>query len=281
MPKFDSTKAAEAFKSLCETIAALRHPETGCPWDLEQTHETLRKYMIEEAYEAVEVMHPVDHKKLCDELGDVLLQVVLNSQLATDSNFFTITEVVKGLDSKMRRRHPHVFGEDATGVKSDQADIKRRWEEIKSEEKEKTKTTQKKGIFSEIQPGKISPSIATGVAIGKLAKKINFDWSNPLEVLGQLKSEIQELEVEMRDPSPSAKKRVYSELGDVFFSLAQLSRHLDIDPEICGQDGNRKFLKRFATLESLALKQGIEPSEATQETLERLWQEAKKLEKAD
>ena len=131
----------KAFSQLCETIAALRHPVTGCPWDLEQTHATLRRYMIEEAYEAAEVMEPEDSAKLKDELGDVLLQVMLNSQLAMDAGTFTLQEVIEGLDAKMRRRHPHVFGENGNPkalLSRDRSQIKAKWQEVKAQENSKS-----------------------------------------------------------------------------------------------------------------------------------------------
>jgi MazG family protein len=267
---------AKHFTNLCQTIAQLRDPVSGCPWDLEQTHETLRRYMIEEAYEAAEVMHPVDHKKLADELGDVLLQVVLNSQIATDDKFFTIVDVIQNLDQKMRRRHPHVFQPSKKSAEIDSQDVRKSWDEIK--QREKHSSQKRSDLFSEATIKKLTPSLVQAIQIGKIANKINFDWKNPFEVLAQFKSEVDELSVELQQGSIDCGK-VYEEMGDVLFSLAQLCRHLDIDPEVCGLDGNRKFLRRFKILENVAAKENINPLECSTETLERLWKLAKDEEK--
>ena len=273
----DWTATASAFASLCSTIAALRDPTSGCPWDLAQTHETLRKYMIEEAYEAVEVMSPLKPIEFKDELGDVLLQVVLNAQIATDNKHFSMIEVIDNLNSKMRRRHPHVFSESKSAPVN-AAEVSDQWEKIKSSERPPTTL----GVFDSVQPGKLTPALIASVAIGKIAKKINFDWPSSLEVLAQFRSEVEELSVEIQEESndiAQKKMRVYEEMGDVLFSLGQLCRHLNIDPEVCGLDGNRKFLQRFKKLEELAASEGIQAAEAGTEVLERLWQAAKSHEK--
>ena len=271
----------QAFGALCETIAALRDPKTGCPWDLEQTHASLRKYMIEEAYEATDVMDPVNYKKLQEELGDVLLQVVLNAQLAKDAKEFSILEVVKDLDSKMRRRHPHVFGEDGNpGSKTsrDKSDIKVKWDEVKAQEKLKAPESKTDaGVFEALKTGKVTPASRLAVEIGKVAKKINFDWKDPMEVFSQLESEVLELKDEIK--KKSNKQLIAAEMGDLLFCIGQLCRHLDLDPEICAIDGNRKFLRRFESLEKLAQKKKIDVKTAGTEQLEELWKEAKTLEK--
>ncbi|MCX6126643.1 MAG: nucleoside triphosphate pyrophosphohydrolase [Proteobacteria bacterium] len=269
--------AAKAFAGLCGTIAALRDPTSGCPWDLAQTHETLRKYMLEEAYEAVEVMSPLKPSEFKEELGDVLLQVVLNSQIAADNKHFNITDVIQNLDSKMRRRHPHVFS-DAISARISAADVSDQWEKIKSREKSQPVL----GVFDSVQPGKLTPSLIASVAIGKIAKKINFDWPSAQDVLAQFKSEVEELSSEILEDSfdfTEKKTRVYEEMGDVLFSLGQLCRHLEIDPEVCGLDGNQKFLRRFKKLEELAASEGTHAAGASTEVLERLWQAAKLDEK--
>jgi len=273
----------QAFGELCKTIAALRDPIHGCPWDLEQTLASLRKYMLEEAYEATDVMDPVNYKKLQEELGDVLLQVVLNAQLATDGHEFTILEVIKNLDSKMRRRHPHVFGEDddpKAKTSRDKADIKNKWEEVKAQEKQNSSSpSSTTKIFHSLDTGKINPASRLAIEIGKVAKKINFDWKNPLEVFSQLESEIVELKDEIKKNSD--KQLIATEMGDVMFCITQLCRHLDIDPEVCAIDGNKKFLRRFGLLEELARLKKIDVSKASTEQLESLWKDAKALETKD
>jgi MazG family protein len=270
----------DAFGALCETIAALRDPKTGCPWDLEQTHATLRKYMIEEAYEATDVMDPVNHVKLQEELGDVLLQVVLNAQLAKDAQRFSILDVVKNLDAKMRRRHPHVFGESGkpeSKTSREKADIKAKWDEVKALEKQSNSKEAATGVFDQLKSGKFAPASRLATEIGKLAKKINFDWKDPLEVFSQLESEVLELKDELK--RKSSRDLVAAEMGDLLFCVSQLCRHLDIDPEICAIDGNRKFLKRFQLLEQIARSKNIDVTTAGTEQLETLWKEAKQLEK--
>lgn len=272
----------QAFGELCETIAALRDPQTGCPWDLEQTHASLRKYMLEEAYEATDVMEPVDYKKLQEELGDVLLQVVLNAQLARDAAQFSILEVTKGLDSKMRRRHPHVFGQAGNpGSKTsrEKSDIKAKWDEVKALEKSQGFGDRSTGVFDQLKSGKLNPASRLAVEIGKLAKRISFDWKDPLEVFSQLESEVQELKEELE--KKANKEKIAAEMGDLIFCVSQLCRHLDLDPEVCAVDGNRKFLRRFDSLEQLARQKQIDVQTAGTELLESLWKEAKALEKSN
>lgn len=267
--------AAVAFAEFCETIARLRHPVDGCPWDLQQNHHTLRRYMIEEAYEAARVMagadkDPKDSRELCEELGDVLLQVVLNAQVAADRNGFKISDVIKSIDAKMRRRHPHVFGSDEQRQQRGMESIKSNWEVIKSDEKKnKNVHGDVEGIFSGI---KGYPSTIEAFEIGKKAAKIKFDWNSPSEVLAKLLSEVEELKEEWEKGDRQA---LLAELGDIYFSLAQFARHMGVDPEVTALDGNRKFLDRFSKVESLARERGIKIPEADQATLEQLWEQAK------
>ena len=273
-------EAKESFAQLCETIAALRHPVTGCPWDLEQTHATLRRYMIEEAYEAAEVMEPANPALLVEELGDVLLQVVLNAQLASDAGTFKMKDVIDGIESKMRRRHPHVFGDKAEQADRNRDSIRSKWATIKAAEKSSTETLKSEGVFSAIKAGSTTPAAMQAVSIGKIARTIQFDWPSPQAVLEQVKSELREVEVEVVSEDPNKGARIYEEMGDLYFSLAQLCRQLGIDPETCALDGNKKFLGRFRRLENIASINGIDVQKAGTEKLELLWLEAKKQEKA-
>lgn len=279
MKEQDWNQVSASFTSLCETIAALRHPKTGCPWDLEQTHATLRKYMLEEAYEAVDVMEPLKPESLKDELGDVLLQVMLNAQIASDAQTFTIKNVIEGLDAKMRRRHPHVFGNDEERKLRATSQIKDTWVKIKQSEKSLAEPTSTIGLFSSYKSAAVSPALQGAVTIGKIARKINFDWQETGLVLEQVRSELHELAAEINSSEVGSKQRAYEEMGDLLFSVAQLCRHLDIDPEVCALDGNKKFLGRFQRLERLACETGVDPTDASTEALERLWQLAKAEEK--
>lgn len=269
--------AGLSMQRLVKTIAALRHPETGCPWDLQQDHRSLRRFMLEEAYEAAEVMLLDSPAELVEELGDVLLQVVLNAQLASEKSEGDIVDIIEGLDSKMRRRHPHVFA-----PQNDQnlgpGDVKRAWEAIKKKEKAERVDgevfSSSTSTFSKEE--KVIPALTQAYKIGKKAKAIHFDWGQAEEVLQQLKQEITELESEIRLGQTAA---VESELGDVFFTLAQLSRHLGFEPESAAQLGNVKFLKRFARVEALARDKGHTVESLLQSELEDLWQKAKQEEK--
>jgi MazG family protein len=266
--------AAEAFSRFCETVSALRHPQTGCPWDLQQDHRSLRRYMIEEAYEAAEVMSGEDHQKLRGELGDVLLQVVLNSQIAMQNGEFNVIDVINEIDAKMRRRHPHVFGDHAV---RGTADVRANWEKIKAAEKA-AEQPKHVGVFSNI--GHRQSPLLRAFEIGKIAKKIDFDWGCPGDVLKQLQSEVQELSDAMSDGGEQSTESVQSELADTFFSLVQLCRHLELDPETVALDGCLKFEKRFAALEALARQQGVEVSRAGNQKLEELWVAAKAADKS-
>lgn len=267
------TQAAPgAFSAFVATIAALRHPEYGCPWDLEQTHLSLRRYMLEEAYEAFAAMSGDNDAELCEELGDVLLQVVLNAQLAQDRGAFAIKDVIASIDAKMRRRHPHVFGAKGGGHPSPTSkdQVRSNWEQIKAQEK--AKRPKNDGLFAEVES--IHPATRQALAIGKLASKIGFDWSSPLQVLAQVRSELDELEAELKHQVPSTP-RVAEELSDVYFSMAQLARHLKLDVETVSLDGNNKFLRRFREMEALAAASRQDISRLDQAALEELWRQAK------
>ncbi len=269
----DLEAAAQAFKEFLTTIAALRDPKVGCPWDLKQSHETLRRYMIEEAYEASEAMAAGDARDIQGELGDVLLQVVLNAQIAQDEKNFSVVEVIKGIDDKMRRRHPHVFDKDTGGVSVD--DVRSNWDLIKAEEKAKAGKSKPTGAFVDAE--KCQPATLQAQKIGKIAHKIRFDWDTADEVFAQVRSEVDEVEAELKKKKRSPAK-LAEEIGDVYFSLAQLCRHLDLDPEVVSIDANRKFLQRFSRLEAIAKGRSLALASATREQLEELWKAVKREE---
>ncbi len=273
MTKHNFDTAKEAFAEFCKLIERLRDPVNGCPWDLKQNHQTLAKYMIEEAYESAAVMKENNTALICDELGDVLLQVVLNAQIANDAKTFAIEDVIRSIHEKMFRRHPHVFGSVEEQKKREIPQIMERWEEIKKSEKVLHDTStymQEKGVY------KVHPASTQAAKIGKAAKGVNFDWDNPEEVFDVLLSEIQELKTEWKRSHKKHSPELYSELGDVYFTLAQLCRHLDLEPEMVAWDGNLKFLKRFEWMEEKAKSRDQEISALQKEQLEVLWNEAKK-----
>ena len=275
-PNLDAV--AKAMTDLCVTIAWLRDPEKGCPWDLKQTHASLKRFMIEEAYEAAEVMHDVASSNLCEELGDVLLQVVLNAQVALDQKHFNLADVIHSINSKMRRRHPHVFASESTSDSQiSPLDLKRSWETIKAEEKlQKGSATESADVFREVR-GK-HPATLQAQAIGKIAARIDFDWSTPKEVFEQVQSEMQELSEEFDRPEQNLKFMA-AEIGDVYFSLAQLCRHFGLDPEVISLEANLKFLHRFAAAQKLAEAAGQDVRTVGRESLEKLWVQAKKEER--
>lgn len=262
-----SEKAAREFKDLVKTIAQLRHPTRGCPWDLEQTHESLRRYMIEEAYEAAETMlSSGTSAERTDELGDVLLQVVLNAQLQSDNKEGDISLVIRSIKDKMVRRHPHVFAPSDKTLSS--GEVVQNWAEIKQKEKPEGHKT---GFFHKAK--KVHPALTQAFEIGKAAQKIDFDWHSTKEVAAQFLSEWKELEDEI---AAGEKSKIADELSDCFFSLAQLSRHLGFEPEEVAQRGNSKFVKRFELMEKIAEERNESIAKLGQKGLEILWKEAKK-----
>lgn len=266
----DLKGVTEVFSEFVTTVAWLRDRELGCPWDLEQDHKTLRRYMVEEAYEAAEAMTENDDRELCDELGDVLLQVVLNAQVAKDRGAFSLIDVINSINDKMRRRHPHVFANEEAATAQE---VRGNWDKIKADERQGKKSSD--GVFARVE--KKHPATSQALSIGKIASKIHFDWDSVSDVLIQVRSEVDELTSELSG-SQIDRTKVAHEIGDVYFSLAQLCRHLELDPETVAMDGNRKFLNRFEKLESIAATQGVDVRGAERAVLEKLWLAAKKAE---
>jgi ATP diphosphatase len=259
---------AKAILKFCQTIARLRDPLTGCPWDLKQDHLSLRTYMIEEAYEAVDAMGASDTSALCGELGDVLLQVVLNAQIASEQeNGFSFSDVIQSIDAKMIRRHPHVF-EHKEGISTPEQ-VREQWNAIKAKEKPEGSS---RSLF--VEEAKIQPSLRQALAIGKRAATVKFDWTEVAEVIAVVKGETRELEEAIISGS---SVDIAEELGDVLFSVVQLSRHLNHDPEILLRDANRKFLRRFAAMEDKATKRDM--TQLSRDELEQLWKQVKIEEK--
>ena len=270
--KFNS--ASKKFFEFCKTIAALRNPRNGCPWDLKQTHLTLRQYMLEEAYEAVEAASTRIPAKLCDELGDVLLQVVLNAQIAADKNQFFIADVIDAINNKMKRRHPHVFSPNKSDQRPTIDEVWFNWRAIKTKEAGKKSTP---GYLDKIANSAL-PANLKAQKIGEMTSRIQFDWDHWTEVYTQFRSEVGELHRSIKSKSKinSAPSMDFiRELGDVYFTLAQLCRHIGIAPEIVAMQGNNKFLKRFKKMEDLARKSKINIQSATRHDLEKLWNLAK------
>jgi MazG family protein len=251
-----------------KVIEALRHPVTGCPWDLEQTHKTLLKYLLEESYEFIEATESADPKHMEEELGDVLLQVLLHSTIAAESKTFNLESVAKTLADKIVRRHPHVFASAGPGITSDQ--VVANWQDIKKQEKGERK-------FSIDEKFLQAPALESAFKIGKKSTTVNFDWENHLQVMGKVEEEWQEVKEELPPTGKFNEARVKEEIGDLLFSVAQLARHVGINPEEALREANKKFIGRFQKVETLVKQNGGTLETTPQATLEDLWVKVKKL----
>lgn len=249
-----------------QVIEKLRDPKGGCPWDLEQSHESLLKYLLEESYEYMEAVELKNPKLMEEELGDVLLQVLLHSTIASEAKAFTLETVAKTLADKIVRRHPHVFGDVKV---SGSSDVVANWKDIKEQEKGIRKYTIDEKLLQ-------APALTSAFNIGKKSTAVNFDWDDYHQVAGKVEEEWQEVKEELPPGNQFNKERVKEEIGDLLFSVAQLARHLDIDPENCLRDANRKFINRFKQVEDTVKAQGKKLSETPQAELEKIWVEVKK-----
>ena len=267
----------DIFKIIQSIATDLRDPNGGCPWDLKQTHQSVSKYIIEEAYEAVQAIDQLQEDKpetiqnLKEELGDLLFQIVFHAQLAKEKSFFTLEDVVRYISEKLIFRHPHVYGALADAELS-VSDVLQNWEILKIKEKEK------KGKDETILSGipMQLPALLKSYRIGQKVSRLHFDWESAERAKTKVMEEWSELEVELYNRSTIGLHRVEDEFGDLLFSLAQYARHLNIDPEKCLQNTNQKFMNRFHHMEkkvSNQISQNIFPSV---EEWEKMWQEAKK-----
>jgi nucleoside triphosphate diphosphatase len=274
-------KPGKDIRDLIAIMARLRAPEIGCPWDLKQDFATIAPYTIEEAYEVADAIERGDFDDLKDELGDLLLQVVFHAQMADEEKRFAFGDVVEAITTKLIRRHPHIFGDVAAG---DAAAVKANWDTIKAEEKAERTLRQASngesndaGILEDVPVA--LPALTRAEKLQKRAGKVGFDWSDPLAVIAKLREEIEEIEHEMSQPA-RRPDRVEDELGDLLFAVANLARHLRVDPENALRRANAKFVRRFGHIESELARKGRELGEASLEEMEALWAEAKTLEAA-
>ncbi|HEV2687880.1 MAG TPA: nucleoside triphosphate pyrophosphohydrolase [Bryobacteraceae bacterium] len=257
----DSKTTGQKFERLVEIMARLRAPG-GCPWDREQNFDTIKPYLLEETYEVLEAIDQRDWAGLADELGDLLLQAVFFAQMASEENKFRIDDSIDAIVEKLIRRHPHVF---AAGDAKTADDVKRRWDEIKTDEK-KSKGEQPRGRLESV-PRNL-PALVEAQQISSKAAAVGFDWENPDQVLDKLNEELDELAHARAEGSPD---ELEGEVGDLLFVLVNLARFLKVDPEQALRKTNAKFRKRFAHVENNAQLPG-----ATIEQMEALWQEAKR-----
>ncbi len=261
-------KDLKDIQSLVQIISDLRGPD-GCPWDKAQDHKSLASYAIEEVHELVEAIESANENHICEELGDVLFQVVLHSQLASERNAFSMADVIFAIASKIVRRHPHVFSDVKV---SSQDEVLKNWDEIKKLEKKNSLVLQKT-----IQVPEGLPALQRAFKIGEKTEKLNFDWSKISEVLQQLKAEITELEEALAEtPSTHQEENIFHELGDILFSTAQVARHLKIEPESSLREANRRFIKRFEMMLSLGKLSAEEFKNILPADKESLWNAAKK-----
>jgi tetrapyrrole methylase family protein/MazG family protein len=262
----DIRNSGELFLILVAVMEKLRS-EKGCVWDREQTHKTIKKNLVEEAYEAVESIEGESYQELKEELGDILLQVMFHSQIAQENSEFDINDVLRNILNKLVRRHPHVFGDKLVAGSQE---VLANWEDIKKEER-KEKSSNDLSVFTNIP--KMLPSLHYANEIQSRAARFGFDWEKSNDVLDKIKEEIEELEREL----PGRKTgQISDELGDILFSIVNLSRHLKIDSEESLKNTCKKFINRFDFMEDYALKHGLDFKKLLLAEKEELWEIAKK-----
>ncbi len=275
MPKPPAEPAADrnaegGMPRLLEIMRRLRDPDSGCPWDIEQDFETIAPYTIEEAYEVADAIERKDWGDLKGELGDLLLQTVFHAQIAEDQGLFRFEDVARAISDKMVARHPHVFGDESREKSSEQQT--RDWERIKASERAERNES---GVLDGVAAG--LPALTRAVKLQKRAARVGFDWPSTDEVLDKIVEEASEL-VEARDTLTEAE--TFEEYGDLLFVMANLARHLKIDPEAALRSANAKFTRRFQSIEAALAQQGRAPQDSDLAEMDALWDQAKYLEKA-
>jgi ATP diphosphatase len=264
---------------LLDIMAQLRTPGTGCPWDLEQNFATIAPYTIEEAYEVADAIARGDLGDLCDELGDLLLQVVFHARMAEEQNAFSFGDVVEAITRKMIRRHPHVFA-DRDG-RLTPADVKGAWDRIKAEEKAERAARRpvedgsQASLLSSVKAGQ--PALKRAMELQRKASSVGFDWNDPRAVLHKIREEADEIEAAL---DRGDKAEMAAETGDLLFVLVNLARHVGADPELALRGTNAKFERRFAYIECALAAQDRTLDQASLAEMDALWNEAKDKEKA-
>lgn len=251
-----------SFEEVVQLMARLRAPD-GCPWDREQTHRSLRTYLLEETYEVLDAIERDDSEALKDELGDLLLQVIFHAQMAREQEQFGIDDVLTGLHEKLVRRHPHVFGEG----KADTAQqVVHNWEALKIAERN-NEGSALEGVSEHL------PALLEAYQLTRKAAQVGFDWEKPEDVLVKLDEEVGEVRNEL---AASDSERVEGELGDLLFVVVNLARKLGVDPEVALRRANRKFVQRFHEVERELARQGKRPKDSTLREMDALWERAKR-----
>jgi len=260
------------FEDLVALQARLRAND-GCPWDHEQTHQTLRTYLLEETYETLEALESGDDRKLASELGDLLLQIVFHAQIGAEEGRFDIGDVVESIHTKMVRRHPHVFGEAQAGTSQQ---VLKNWEQLKAEERKAANGTEKRSSLLDGLAHTL-PAVLEANQLTRRAANIGFDWENLAGVLEKLAEEAGELrraQQQEADAKP-APTRVEEEMGDLLFAAVNVARFLGVDPELALKRANRKFQARFRAMEAAAESRGMKLADVPREEMEELWERAK------
>ena len=279
-------KPSKDISRLIEIMAALRTPGTGCPWDLEQNFSTIKPYTIEEAYEVADAIERNDMDDLCEELGDLLLQVVFHARMAEEAGEFSFGDVVEAITKKMIRRHPHVFARSDADTPDA---VKAQWDDIKAEEKrERAERHAKRALTAgpratdDFKRGFLSgvhrnqPALTEALKLQSQAAKVGFDWSEAEPILDKIEEEIGELREALRG---GERDKVADELGDLIFALVNIGRHVKADPEDALRGTNTKFRRRFSYIETELEKSSQSLDAATLERMEELWQAAKAIER--
>jgi ATP diphosphatase len=270
-------KPSRDISGLIEIMRALRTPQTGCPWDLEQNFATIAPYTIEEAYEVADAIVRGDLEDLRDELGDLLLQVVFHARMAEEQGAFEFADVVQSITEKMLRRHPHVFGDED----ADRPDaVRGLWEDIKAREKaEKAKRDAERG---KVKPDSALagvpaalPALMRAQKLQSKAGRVGFDWNDPQAVLAKIREETEEIAAALARGDRTAAG---AEVGDLIFAAVNLARHVDCDAESVVRATNQKFERRFGSIEAALARQGRSPTDATLKEMDALWDAAKREE---
>ncbi len=258
-------KQGSSLPKLAGLMERLRGPQ-GCPWDRKQTLQNLKVYLIDEAYEVLQAVDSGDPQLLCEELGDLLFQIVFMARLAQEQGSFDLEEVISRIEEKMIRRHPHVFADASASTPQE---VLNQWDSIKKAEGKSYGTSALSGIPEGL------PALYRAYRLGLKAAKVGFDWPGPREVMDKVREELGELEKALEKQQTA---RASQELGDLLFALANLARHLGREPEGVLRQANQKFQRRFEMMEQALKARGISPREAGLEQMEQLWEEAKAVE---
>jgi nucleoside triphosphate diphosphatase len=274
-----SNRAAQAFVRLIEIMATLRSPD-GCPWDREQTIDSLKPFVLEETYEVLHAIDRHDHTSLCEELGDFMFEAVFLAQMEAEAGRFTIADSLQAIVDKLVRRHPHVFARGDGEPAPDSAAVRVRWEDLKARERQEGRGGLPNAgtLLSGIAP--TLPALLRAYQIGLRAASVNFDWTRTDDVMRKIQEEVDELHEVIDAPGPIDHARAEDEMGDLLFSIANLSRKLGIEPETALRKANDKFTRRFEDMEQSIAASGRSMRQMDLDDLEAEWQRAKSDEQA-